>query len=40
MVAKPGITGPVEESDEMPTLKDLHSTYGKTFHFWEFDLGQ
>jgi hypothetical protein len=41
MIAKTGNSAPtVEDSLEMPVLKDLYTTYGKTFHFWEIDLGQ
>ncbi|KAJ3843990.1 hypothetical protein F5878DRAFT_200977 [Lentinula raphanica] len=40
MVAKQGIPGGVDDMLEMPALKDLHTTYGKTWHFWQIDQGQ
>jgi len=39
MVAKQGIPGGIDDMLEMPALKDLHTTYGKTWHFWQIDLG-
>lgn len=40
MIAKQGIPGGVDDLLEMPALKDLHTTYGKTWHFWQIDQGQ
>ncbi|KAJ3775967.1 hypothetical protein FB446DRAFT_723038 [Lentinula raphanica] len=39
MVAKQGIPGGVDDMLEIPALKDLHTTYGKTWHFWQIDQG-
>lgn len=40
MIAKQGIPGGVDDILEMPALKDLHTTCGKTWHFWQIDQGQ
>jgi len=40
MVAKPGIPSPIDDGLEMPALKSLYTTYGKTFHFWQIDRGE
>ncbi|KIK61730.1 hypothetical protein GYMLUDRAFT_243410 [Collybiopsis luxurians FD-317 M1] len=39
MIAKQGIPGGIDSALEMPALKDLHTTYGKTWHFWQIDKG-
>ncbi|KAF8825780.1 hypothetical protein HHX47_DHR6000691 [Lentinula edodes] len=39
MVAKQGIPGGVDDMLEIPALKDLHTTYGKTWHLWQIDQG-
>ncbi|KAJ3878318.1 hypothetical protein F5051DRAFT_452382 [Lentinula edodes] len=39
MVAKQGIPGGVDNMLEIPALKDLHTTYGKTWHLWQIDQG-
>ncbi|THV05563.1 DUF1264-domain-containing protein [Dendrothele bispora CBS 962.96] len=39
MIAKPGIPSGVDSTLEMPALKDLHTTYGKTWHLWQIDRG-
>ncbi|EEB89773.1 hypothetical protein MPER_12096, partial [Moniliophthora perniciosa FA553] len=39
MVAKAGIPSGIDDALEMPALKDLHTTYGKTWHFWQIDRG-
>ncbi|KAF5350255.1 hypothetical protein D9758_007858 [Tetrapyrgos nigripes] len=39
MIAKPGIPSGVDDALEMPALKNLHTTYGKTWHLWQIDRG-
>ncbi|KAG8960798.1 hypothetical protein FRC03_006121 [Tulasnella sp. 419] len=37
--ALPKSDGPVPSTAEFMHMKELHTTYGKTFHFWQIDKG-
>jgi len=39
MIAKVGIPSGVDDALELPAMMSLHTTYGKTFHFWQIDRG-